>query len=228
LTDQPESRDPNTYDPNGAPAAAPDPASASPTMPELAPPSPEVAAATPDPSQPGWAAIPSPDPAAAGAAPQVAWNPPAEKPASKLRTLIPIIVIVGIIAVVLFVTRDNQSVDDLSVGTCFDVPTANSEVSTVTKHACTEAHDAEVFHNVEYTEGGSYPISLTLDNFVDGVCTPQFGSYVGVSSADSTDCDYGYFDPTSDGWDGGDRTITCYVVRVDKAKLTQSVKGAAS
>jgi hypothetical protein len=161
--------------------------------------------------------------------PPAGWTPPAAaKPPSKLRAIIPIVIIAAFIGVVLFVTRNNQSVDDLAVGVCFDVPTENSEVSTVTKHPCTEAHDAEVFHNVEYTEGGSYPITLTLDNFVDGVCTPQFETYVGISYADSTTFDYGYFYPTQDGWNGGDRTITCYIVRTDDAKLTQSVKGAAS
>jgi hypothetical protein len=191
-----------------------------------------------DPTQPGWAAIPSQDvpgatvgapadPAAPGG-PEAGWNPPAAKPPSKLRAIIPVVIIAAFLGVVLFITRDNQSVDDLSIGTCFDVPTENSEVSTVTKHACTEAHDAEVFHNVEYTEGGSYPITLTLDSFVDGACTPQFQTYVGIAYADSQSYDYGYFYPTVDGWNGGDRTITCYVVRTDDAKLTQTVKGAAS
>lgn len=150
---------------------------------------------------------------------------PAAKPASKLRVAIPLLVIGGFLAFVLWSVRDNQSADDLAVGTCFDVPTQTS-VSTVTKHECTEPHDAEVFHNAEYVgESSTYPISLTMDRFVTETCGPVFATYVGEALEDS-DLTIGYFYPSRDGWDGGDRTVTCYAQRMDEAKLTQSVKAA--
>ena len=36
----------------------------------------------------------------------------------------------------------------------------------------------------------------------------------------------GYFYPNREAWDDGDRTFTCYVVRVDNAKMTQPVRSA--
>ena len=99
--------------------------------------------------------------------------PPAiAKPPSRLRVWIPLIVIFGFLGVVLWMTRDYQSAGDLSVGTCFDVPTGES-VSTVTKRPCTEAHDAEVFHVTEYPNQDTYPISLNFSSFASDACAPD-------------------------------------------------------
>lgn len=158
--------------------------------------------------------------------------PPPQPPApgnqpSKLRVAIPLLVIGGFLAFVLWAVRDNQSADDLAVGTCFDVPTQTS-VSTVTRHDCTEAHDAEVFHNAQYDgDSDSYPISLTMERFVTDTCGPVFETYVGEAFEDS-DLTIGYFHPSRDGWQDGDRTVTCYAQRIDEAKLTQSVKSSGS
>jgi hypothetical protein len=35
------------------------------------------------------------------------------------------------------------------------------------------------------------------------------------------------FYPTSTGWSGGDHEVTCYIYRLDDAKLTKSVKAAS-
>ena len=118
----------------------------------------------------------------------------------------------------LWSVKDNQSADDLAIGTCFDIPTSTS-VSTVTKIDCTVAHDAEVFLNNEYTgDASSYPISLTLDRYAGETCTPAFETYSG-QAADTTNLTIGYFYPTRDGWEGGDRTITCYAYRGDGVSL---------
>jgi hypothetical protein len=132
------------------------------------------------------------------------------------------------LAVVLWLVRDNQSVGDLTVGTCFDVPERSSDISTVTRHACTEAHDAEVFLVADYTEGSTYPISLSLERFIDSACVPAFATYVGEDFDTSEDLNIGYFYPSRDGWDRGDRAITCYAVRADGAKLTVTVKDSAA
>jgi hypothetical protein len=153
--------------------------------------------------------------------------PPGVRQPGKWRVIVPIVIIVAFLAIVLWAVRDNQSADDLAAGTCFDIPTA-TEVSTVTRHDCTEAHDAEVFHNVEYSgDASSYPISLTFDGFASDTCTPVFATYVGEALEDS-DLTFGYFYPTRDSWNDGDRTVTCYAFRVDEAKLTQSVRASAS
>jgi hypothetical protein len=173
---------------------------------------------------------PSPLPPPPAIAPPMA--PPAVEPPApvkqpgKWRVAIPFLVIGGFLAFVLWSVRDNQSADDLAVGTCFDVPTETT-ISTVTKRACTETHDAEVFHNVEYaSDSDTYPISLSMDSFVTDTCGPIFEAYVGETFEDS-DLTIGYFYPSFDGWDDGDRTVTCYARNVDETKLTQSVKVAS-
>jgi Septum formation len=182
---------------------------ASPAAPEPLSPAPLTAEPPPPPPL-----VPAPPPAAIA------------KPPSKLRILLPLIVIGGFLIAVLWFTKDNQNADDLAVGTCFDVPTEAS-VSTVTKHACTEAHDAEVFHNVEYPNQGTYPISLTFNSFASDQCAPVFATYVGQTFDENQDLDVGFFYPTGDSWDSGDRTVTCYAYRIDGAKLTKSIKGSA-
>lgn len=181
----------------------------------------------PDSPPPGWSPAPGaeaypPAPPAVAAPPPMVPATPARQP-GKWRVAIPLLVIGGFLAFVLWSVRDNQSADDLANGTCFDVPTETT-VSTVTKRACTEAHDAEVFHNAEY-DGGSttYPISLSMDRFVTETCGPMFATYVGEDLEDS-DLTIGYFYPSFDGWGDGDRTVTCYAGRADGAKLSQSVK----
>lgn len=158
-------------------------------------------------------------------APPIAPPAPAKQP-GKWRVAIPLLIIVGFLGVVLYMTRDNQSADDLAAGTCFDIPTTSS-VSTVTKHACTEAHDAEVFHNAEYPENGNYPITLSFSSFASDTCTPVFATYVGEAFEDNEDLEIGFFYPTSDSWADNDRTVTCYAYRIDETKLTQSVQASA-
>lgn len=176
----------------------------------------------PEPMSPAPMSPPPPPPLAPEPAPAAA----AAKPPSKLRILLPLIVIGGFLGAVLWFTKDAQNADDLAIGICFDVPTQSS-VSTVTKHPCTEAHDAEVFHNVEYPNQDSYPISLTFRSFASDACTPAFATYVGQAFEDNPDLDVGFFYPSSDSWGSGDRTVTCYAYRIDRAKLNASVKGSA-
>jgi putative regulator of septum formation len=169
-----------------------------------------------------------PPPPLDAAAPPPPAPPPAKQP-SKLRTYISVGVLVAILAVVLYAVRNNTSADDLTVGTCFDRPTSGQDFSTVEKHECTEAHDAEVVFIAEYTGGGdTLPIKLTLDSFISDSCVPAIERYTGRTADAIDDLGLGYISPNDDGWKSGDRTITCYVYNLDESKLTKSVKGAAA
>lgn len=152
--------------------------------------------------------------------------PPAKQP-GKLRSVISVGVLAVVLGGVLYAVRNNQSAGDLSVGTCFDVPTA-SDFSTVEKRDCTAAHDAEVVLVAEYTEGDTFPISLTLDRYIDNTCVPAAEAYVGRPAEEIDDLRLGLFSPTRDAWDNGKRTFTCYAQGVDGAKLTKSVKAGAA
>ena len=151
---------------------------------------------------------------------------PARQP-GRLRPIIAVGVLVLLLGGILWATKDNAAADDLKAGDCFNVPASNS-ISTVEKHACTETHDAEVFHVVEYDGGTTYPISLTLESYIQTACVPVFATYVGAGVDNRTDLAIGYFYPSRDGWDDGDRTITCYLANDDESKLTKSVKGSGA
>jgi hypothetical protein len=188
------------------------------------PPPPQNDAPGPDPAA-DWSPAPPPV-----APPPVAPPPaaaPAASPPSKTRLYIIGAVALALLAAGAYAISQNQSASDLVTGQCFDEPSASVDITTVVKHACTEEHDAEVFHVVDYTGGDAFPISLSLDRFIDESCVPAFATYVGEPYETATDFNLGYFYPDRDSWDKGDRTFTCYVSRADGAKLTQTVKGAA-
>ena len=156
-------------------------------------------------------------------------EPPVATPAKRggVRAVIVVGLIVAFLAVVLYMVKDSGAADDLKVGDCFDIPTA-SEIKTVTHHPCIEAHTGEVFHVVEFSGSDmTTPLSFVIENFADTTCTPIFATYTGVAFDDAPDLTFGWFYPTVESWQGGDRTITCYITRVDHAAMTSSVKAGA-
>ena len=158
---------------------------------------------------------------------QPATEPPSSAAAPPKRGGRGAIIIVGIliafIAIVLFIVRNNVAADDLAVGDCFLIPDGTT-IQTVEKQPCTESHNAEVIFVGEYT-GDSYPISLSLDSYIEESCVPAFESYVGRSVDSEPALSIGYFYPSRDSWDSGDKTITCYISQPDESPMTESLKG---
>jgi hypothetical protein len=169
-----------------------------------------------------------PPPAGQWTPPGTPPTPPVTKPPSKTRTYIIGAIVLALVAIGGYVILQNENADDLVAGQCFDEPGSSVDITTVVKHACTEAHDAEVFQVVEYDEGDTYPISTTVDSFVSERCIPAFETYVGKPYNAATEFNVGYFYPDTTGWSRGDRTFTCYIDRADGSQMTQSVKGAAA
>ena len=84
-------------------------------------------------------------------------------------------------------------------------------MSEIQHHPCTEAHTAEIFFIADYTASATaYPAVSDFDSFVVTTCKPAFTTYVGSDINSNPDLDAGYFYPPEDGWNGGDRRITCY------------------
>ncbi|HUG47240.1 MAG TPA: septum formation family protein [Candidatus Limnocylindria bacterium] len=139
------------------------------------------------------------------------------------------LMIVGLVLIVpaLLVGCDRLpgSSADLKVGDCFMEPGGEGEVGEVQRRACDEAHDAEVFAVLAY-EGETYPIELTLDRFIDEECLPQFEVFTGTAFGTQSELTVGWFYPTREGWNGGDRDITCYLIRSDGGHLTGSQRAA--
>lgn len=132
--------------------------------------------------------------------------------------------IIAFLAIVLFVVRNNVAANDLRVGDCFTIPDGTT-VATVERLACTQTHNAEVIFVGEYT-GASFPISLSLNSYVEEQCVPAFETYVGRPIDAAAELSLAYLHPTRDSWDGGDRTITCYISRADESPLTESLRSS--
>ena len=156
----------------------------------------------------------SPAPTQRGAA---QWTRP-----GKQRNILVGGVIVAFLAIVLFAVRNNVQADDLKVGDCFNIP-AGTSFQTVEKLACTESHNAEVIFVGEYT-GTTYPIALSLDAYLNDNCVTAFEAYVGRAIDSAPELSIGYVHPSRDGWDNGDKTITCYLSQPDQSPMTESLK----
>ena len=122
------------------------------------------------------------------------------------------------------------SASDLAVGDCFDAPVeVDAEVTDVVKHDCTEPHTGEVIavQDVPGEDGSAYPTDAEWQDNVSSICIPAFDSFTGLDFETEADWDIGYLVPTTDGWDGGDREMSCYATRVDGAPTSTSLKAAS-
>jgi Septum formation len=135
--------------------------------------------------------------------------------------------LIGILVVGGFLFRDflPGGADELRVGDCFEEP-AVEVVDNVQHHPCGENHDSEVVFVGEHPAAkGAAPLSdAVFRDWIGTKCLPAFASYTGVDLMSQEVLDLGYFVPTNEGWDDGDRTVICYAVRVDGAQMTQSVR----
>ena len=154
--------------------------------------------------------------------PQFGAPSPAAKPVGNRRPIIIVGILVAFIVVVLFLVRNNVAADDLAVGDCFNIPDGTT-IQTVEKHGCGESHNAEVIFVGAY-DGDTFPISLSLDRFIEDKCVPAFATYIGRDIDSEPALSVGYFYPTRDSWDNGDRTVTCYVSQPDESPMTESLK----
>ena len=136
---------------------------------------------------------------------------------------------VGVIAVIVvgaLILRNylSGSAGDLRVGDCFDEPATTETVDDVQYHPCTDAHDAEVIFVGDHPPSDTYPALAAFDDFVVEKCVPAFESYTGRDWETDTELDMAYFYPTSEGWPEGDHEVSCYVIRIDSAKMNTSMK----
>jgi hypothetical protein len=178
-----------------------------------------------------------------------AWTPPAgpqgyypqpgepgyAPPPKKSRTGA---VIVGAIALILiaivagfflFNDRLPGAAAELAAGQCIDLPSDEGSFTDVQRQPCDQAHDAEVFIVLTHPAppGEAYPVLSGFDDYVEENCVPAFEAYTGRSFPDS-ELTFGWFSPTLTGWGEGDRGFTCHVARVDRAKMTSSVRAGGA
>ncbi len=120
---------------------------------------------------------------------------------------------------------NTQSAFDLEVGQCYDSPTEETEVSTVSSKPCDEPHDQEVYAVFDYPNPPEdFPGESAMEDVAVDRCTAEFEPFVGTDY-DSSQFDFYYLVPSDETWADGDREVVCSVFDPD-GKLTGSVRGS--
>ena len=135
-----------------------------------------------------------------------------------MRRIVATIAIVGV-----FSSACSAAVLQLEIGTCFDDPENLEQVEEVPVVGCEESHDNEVIANVDLT-GSAYPGRDQAENRASRICYDTFSDYVGISYEESI-YDIGWFIPTEESWDVGDREVICFAYDLDLNKITGSING---
>jgi putative regulator of septum formation len=127
-----------------------------------------------------------------------------------------------------FIVRDRITggAGDLKVGDCFDAKQADV-VKELQHHPCNEAHTAEVVLVSDYpsAKGAAYPTLTGFDAWGERTCAIALVTYVRPGT-DLEALRYGILYPTSSGWAGGDRGMTCFIG--SDAPMTNSLRAAGS
>jgi len=139
---------------------------------------------------------------------------------------------IGILAVVLiggFIFRDflTGNAGDLKVGDCFDLPASDQEtVKDVQHHPCTDLHGGEVIFigDIPGSRSDPYPSDDAMFAFLTETCLPAYNTYTGTDIATQATYDIGWFQPSEDGWKGGDQGVICYLYRIDEVPFKGSLK----
>jgi hypothetical protein len=139
-----------------------------------------------------------------------------------------VIIAVIVIGGIIFRDRLSGNATDLRIGDCFD-DTEALEIKDVQHHPCTEAHTAEVVLVTDHTaaKGSAYPSVADFSNWADNTCIPAILSYVGPN-ADLASLDYAFLYPKESDWSDGERQMICYVTRLDRGTMSQSVRAASN
>lgn len=142
----------------------------------------------------------------------------------------PIWTAIGVFALVGYLFRDflSGNVADLKVGDCVDLPslTADTTVKDVQHHPCGDMHHGELFFigAVPGGSNGANPGASAFNTFISANCIPAFKSYTGLDYETDKTYDIEFLTPTTEGWAKGDRTIDCFVIRVDGQTFKGSLR----
>lgn len=123
----------------------------------------------------------------------------------------------------------SMSVHDLQIGDCFDMSGGVlddewvDEVDTVQGVPCELDHEYEVFA-MGNLDDGPYPSGFRFDRTFESVCIDAFEEYVGVHW-DLSEVWADMLWPTEEGWNDGDRSITCFLYLPD-ARTTGPLRGS--
>lgn len=136
------------------------------------------------------------------------------------------IIAVGAGGAFIFRDRISGNAGELVVGDCFDEPVGQELIDDVQHHPCNESHTAEVVFVGDMPGSDSVPTDADYDAFFAANCIPAFNAYTGRDFQSDEELDMGSLIPSDDGWRSGDHEMACYVIRIDGAATTESVRVA--
>jgi hypothetical protein len=140
-----------------------------------------------------------------------------------LGTLIVAVIALG--ALFLFRDRLLGDADALQVGDCFQVPDTESDIAEIEHRPCTQAHEAEVFHIVDFPAQATYPTEAELESFFGQECLDApFVAYTGIAIEDAADIDASYFQPARSAWEAGRRMFVCYLIPAGGGEIDHSYR----
>ena len=152
------------------------------------------------------------------------------------------IFLVGLLALAIFTARgpSASTAFTLKAGDCLDIP-ADAQIGDLPTLDCTKPHDAEVFVAATMpsapTPGDSsgasaakpapYPGADGIAGWVNTNCDgATLQAFLGPGAP--TNLVVGYFFPSADAWDKGERHVTCYLHTPDGSKLTAPLNAGGS
>ena len=106
----------------------------------------------------------------------------------------------------------------INVGDCVQVPD-ETLVASVEGVPCDQPHDAQAFAEHQL-HGDEYPGDSAIEDDAYDGCVDRWQSSIGTVWEDDTTYDLFVFTPTEESWAHDDRTVTCFVVRIDGARIT--------
>lgn len=122
------------------------------------------------------------------------------------------------------ITACSGAVLSLDVGTCFDDPASFAEVTDVPVVTCSDPHDNEVIALLPLGEP-AYPGEDVINARAGEGCVAAFEPYVGIEYPQST-YDVGWFAPSADSWQVGDREVICFAFDLTGAETVGSIRGS--
>lgn len=123
--------------------------------------------------------------------------------------------------------RVSQSAFDLEAGDCFKIPDSD-EIGDVQRSPCNEAHSAEVFLVANFPDQDTFPGDAAFGAWIEENCGGQaFQDYTGTAYDPEGEIEYTAFFPTQEGWDDGDREMTCILMPAAGGEVTVSYRKAS-
>jgi len=131
------------------------------------------------------------------------------------------------------VSEGDLEATSLRMGDCFNNPSLSdledsetTEVGTVDAIPCDLPHEFEIYAlSHQFFDQSSYPGEEVIELTASEYCAIEFKKFIGINVQDSI-LSYVFLFPNKDGWNIGDKSVTCAVNHKLGKKLESSSRGS--